>query len=798
MSLIHWWPLNGDTLDYIGGKNGSLLGDANVTTIGKIGKCLSGMEETQTVAGVSVPNCNLTDELTSNYSFACWFRIHGTHVHYNGTIMSSGNWNKQAWAVGIDQSNSKIDVFDNKYNNWVNIGYTLTNEKWYHLASVFQNGVSFIYLNGELIGSRSSTPVQYSDATNLTIGRETYANGYFSFNGDICDVRVYNHALSQAEVKELSRALIVHYTFNDVFAETTTNIIKSIKSAHGRSSLYGNGVKIDWSVDTGDSFFMFNYSPEIKADSIYTLSFDCEGLKSGEEAAFAVSNLKDGSYIINLQNGKNVLTFTAGADLMNDIESHDSRLFFDDKTKTAGAVFYLTNFQLEERDHATPYASTIRKGLGIIDESGYNHPTELYNNCELTTDTNSGSFALHTTGLSGGVAHNNCSYLKGDIGTLITPTEFTICFNAKVNQWGAQTSGVLSLNISSNEPTEYLASTFVQYDGNFRLNSLADSTQANIGSGIITLGEWHHYAFVWNGSKLIGYKDGVQYNTSVSAEFTVDPFRYIYLGYDRAGSLGRDADVTWGDFRLYMTALSEQDVKKLVKTKAYITDKGDIETHQFIEESAQIVLTDKYNFECEEVYESFSVASKYDKLEYIEATGTQYIDTGTAPGTSLSFDLEITNPEGYILTQSHYGLRTSGNTLINFVSGKRIRANQALEVDRRNYVQGSNESLMVNGIAGYQETDNDTPSGNVKIFSGASAGKGRIHKCCIMSNNEILRYYIPVKRKSDQTLGLLDIVHNVFYTNAGTGTFVAGPVADDEKTLFYETFGVLGREIIEI
>lgn len=37
------------------------------------------------------------------------------------------------------------------------------------------------------------------------------------------DVRIYDHALSQAEVKELSKALFVHYTFDDILTEATTN-----------------------------------------------------------------------------------------------------------------------------------------------------------------------------------------------------------------------------------------------------------------------------------------------------------------------------------------------------------------------------------------------------------------------------------------------------------------------------------------------------------------------------------------------------------------------------------------------
>jgi hypothetical protein len=47
------------------------------------------------------------------------------------------------------------------------------------------------------------------------IGRETYANGYFGFNGSIQDVRIYNHTLTPQEIKEISRGLVLHYPLND-------------------------------------------------------------------------------------------------------------------------------------------------------------------------------------------------------------------------------------------------------------------------------------------------------------------------------------------------------------------------------------------------------------------------------------------------------------------------------------------------------------------------------------------------------------------------------------------------------
>ena len=75
------------------------------------------------------------------------------------------------------------------------------------------------------------------------------------------------------------------------------------------------------------------------------------------------------------------------------------------------------------------------------------------------------------------------------------------------------------------------------------MNNSASTAQSSISSGIITLGEWHHYAFTWDGTNLRGYKDGALYSTAAAA-FTPDPFNYVFLGVDRAGGAVRDADVT--------------------------------------------------------------------------------------------------------------------------------------------------------------------------------------------------------------------------------------------------------------
>jgi len=82
-------------------------------------------------------------------------------------------------------------------------------------VSVNDGTHTHLYKNGELISTAttSSWPLS-SDATITTVGRESYAGGYFSFNGCVQDLRIYDHALSPLEVKHLAQGLVLHYPLN--------------------------------------------------------------------------------------------------------------------------------------------------------------------------------------------------------------------------------------------------------------------------------------------------------------------------------------------------------------------------------------------------------------------------------------------------------------------------------------------------------------------------------------------------------------------------------------------------------
>jgi hypothetical protein len=75
----------------------------------------------------------------------------------------------------------------------------------------------------------------------------------------------------------------------------------------------------------------------------------------------------------------------------------------------------------------------------------------------------------------------------------------------------------------------------------------------------------------------------------------------------------------------------------------------------------------------------------------------------------------------------------------------------------------------------------------------------RLYRGKIYDNtNHLMRDFIPARRKSDNVLGLYDIITNTFYINSGTGTFVAGPNLSNEKISMYTSNNISAKEYIEI
>ena len=129
----------------------------------------------------------------------------GNHSHYDGALISSGDWNVNHWALSLNQNNTAISI---RRPYWT-VNYTFTVNNWYHIVYRRAGTKLSVFVNGGLIANATSTDARplVSNASNTMIGRETYAGGYFNFEGEIAQTKIYSVALNDEEVLQNYKAL---------------------------------------------------------------------------------------------------------------------------------------------------------------------------------------------------------------------------------------------------------------------------------------------------------------------------------------------------------------------------------------------------------------------------------------------------------------------------------------------------------------------------------------------------------------------------------------------------------------
>lgn len=202
----------------------------------------------------------------------------------------------------------------------------------------------------------------------------------------------------------------------------------------------------------------------------------------------------------------------------------------------------------------------------------------------------------------------------------------------------------------------------------------------------------------------------------------------------------------------------------------------------------------------------------YKQLEYIESTGTQYIDTGVNPTQESSIDITIEfTHEPSSGQEAIYGSRNSdsnqfwayyrynsdgfamrfGSRATNYlIYTPAIGIHQIQQIGKAFNVDGEKvyapESTFSSGTPMYLFAVNN--SGAVQY-----AATFRLSNCKIADAGYVLREFVPCINPSGE-VGLYDLATLTFYGNAGTGFFVAGPEVmetPDTPNNFYQLTSVV-------
>lgn len=185
--------------------------------------------------------------------------------------------------------------------------------------------------------------------------------------------------------------------------------------------------------------------------------------------------------------------------------------------------------------------------------------------------------------------------------------------------------------------------------------------------------------------------------------------------------------------------------------------------------------------------------TKYKRLEYIQSSGTQYIDTGYKPNNNTrvvtEFYTNVQNVQQFIFGGGRGLASNCFICQIHYTPSQYIRAwygnsySQGFDFDINSFhkIDFDKNKFYLDGELKETITQETFQSEyNMAIFSyiqytGVSSNYfyGKMKYFQIYDNGTLVRNFVPVLRKSDNEIGMLDLVEGKFYGNAGTGKFTA-------------------------
>ena len=190
----------------------------------------------------------------------------------------------------------------------------------------------------------------------------------------------------------------------------------------------------------------------------------------------------------------------------------------------------------------------------------------------------------------------------------------------------------------------------------------------------------------------------------------------------------------------------------------------------------------------------------YTQVEYIQSSGTQYIDTGFKPGGNTKVVIDFCAYNQSTTQQGVFGggTNTTGG-LFSLLTGTSTSSLQAdydttqslaninntiseLDLTKRVVISMSNELVINSSSVTSVDIKTFTSTQNMYLFANNNGGTLQLpsslylYSCMIYDHDTLVRNFIPCKNSAG-TVGLYDATNGVFYQNAGSGSFTAGPDA---------------------
>ena len=600
MALMAWFPLTKDMHNY--GVSDVTLTTSTAPTFaaeGKLGGSLC-------AGGTSTVSAEQNAKIMNNdaISVCFWVYVDAPEGDKNKRAMFFGNNERRQYSIfqyptcnDLHWSWYSYDAEGNGTASASNILYgVLPSYQWTHVAVTYADKISTIYINGE----------EAYVAENRVINNYSYEFETTYIYGcnyrKLCDFRVYNNGLTANEVKKISQALVFHMPLTSE-GVGNENIIR--ESQTFRSGGDGWYIHSDWKYSVDDEgFAVLSCARTGATTSIWNRIYPLRYIQAAEfpKGVTVSFDLKvDDFSALDSLNAKRIIA-------VNTYNASDTRVgykedFYLDTLERSGdmvdgewirywtylpeSVFATANTSpTTVPDRTITYASItfqlVRNGSIHIRKIKYEFGDTVTPWCpNKEDDINWGISTAHDIS---GYGHNG---IKTDIATVLDDTprylestsfngdtsmikftdlnlhpllngDFTISFWVKSNDAGQR-----SMYFSGYGFTTYKA-FMIDKQVNERIRIYWGGAPDIGTTMVIPDNEWAFITIVRNQSNLKGYVNGVlYYNRDHDFDIAnLDPNTIYGIGCDsRPGTIAYNGLMS--DFRIYTTALSEDDILEL-------------------------------------------------------------------------------------------------------------------------------------------------------------------------------------------------------------------------------------------
>jgi hypothetical protein len=195
--LVGWWQLDeGEgkvTADAGGHHAGTLVGNPTWTE-GVAGGALQLDGQGDYVDLGTGPDFDITDRIT----VCAWVQVTAFDTDWQ-VIVAKGD---TAWRLSRDQGDNLHFACTGLWPEWVRGTADVNDGQWHHVAGTYDGRELRLYVDGKLDASAKTQGAINTNAYPVYIGENAEHPGR-GWHGLIDDVRLYNYALSEAEIKSL-------------------------------------------------------------------------------------------------------------------------------------------------------------------------------------------------------------------------------------------------------------------------------------------------------------------------------------------------------------------------------------------------------------------------------------------------------------------------------------------------------------------------------------------------------------------------------------------------------------------